>query len=67
MLTPFILGPTEVLPWLIGSFNSNRFLTRVLLIALKMEAVSTSETLVNLYQSTWRYNPEDSHFHGCIY
>jgi hypothetical protein len=26
-----------------------------------MEAVQTSETMVNLYQSTWRYNPEDSH------
>jgi hypothetical protein len=26
-----------------------------------MEAVQTSETLVNSYQSTWRYNPEDSH------
>jgi hypothetical protein len=29
-------------------------------IALMMEAVQTSETLVNSYQSTWRYNPEDS-------
>jgi hypothetical protein len=27
-----------------------------------MEAVQTSETLVN-YQFTWRYNPEDSHLH----
>jgi hypothetical protein len=26
-----------------------------------MEAVSTSETLVNFYQTTRRYNPEDSH------
>jgi hypothetical protein len=26
-----------------------------------MEAVSTSETLVNIYQTTWCYNPEDSH------
>jgi hypothetical protein len=31
------------------------------MIALKMEAVRTSETLVNLYQNTWRYNPDDSH------
>jgi hypothetical protein len=30
-------------------------------IALMMEAASASETLVNLYQSTRRYNPEDSH------
>jgi hypothetical protein len=27
-----------------------------------MEAASTSETLVNFYQTTQRYNPEDSHF-----
>jgi hypothetical protein len=26
-----------------------------------MEATRTSETLVNFYQSTRRYNPEDSH------
>jgi hypothetical protein len=32
-----------------------------LLIALMMEAESTSETLVNFYQTTRRYNPEDSH------
>jgi hypothetical protein len=31
------------------------------LIALMMEAVQTCETLVNSYQSTRRYNPEDSH------
>jgi hypothetical protein len=30
------------------------------LIALMMEEVQTSETLVNLYQSTQRYDPEDS-------
>jgi hypothetical protein len=26
-----------------------------------MEAASTSETSVNFYQTTRRYNPEDSH------
>jgi hypothetical protein len=31
-------------------------------IALVMEAARTSETLVNFYQTTRRYNPEDSHF-----
>jgi hypothetical protein len=31
-------------------------------IALVMEAARTSETLVNFYQTTPRYNPEDSHF-----
>jgi hypothetical protein len=35
-----------------------------LLIALMIEAVRTSEMLVNLYQCTWRYNPEDSHLHA---
>jgi hypothetical protein len=34
---------------------------RGLLIALMMEAARTSETLVNFYQTTRRYNPEDSH------
>jgi hypothetical protein len=32
-----------------------------LLIALMMEAASTSEMSVNFYQTTRRYNPEDSH------
>jgi hypothetical protein len=31
------------------------------LIALMMEAARTSETLVTFYQTTGRYNPEDSH------
>jgi hypothetical protein len=30
-----------------------------------MEATSTSETLVNFYQTTRRYNPEDSHLPIC--
>jgi hypothetical protein len=33
----------------------------MMIIALMMEAVSTSETLVNFYQTTWRNIPEDSH------
>jgi hypothetical protein len=33
---------------------SNQFLARGLLITLMMEAVSTSETLVNFYQTTLR-------------
>jgi hypothetical protein len=31
------------------------------MIALMMEAARTSETLVNFYQTTLRYNAEDSH------
>jgi hypothetical protein len=33
------------------------------LIALMIEAVNTSETSVNFYQTTRRNNPEDSHLH----
>jgi hypothetical protein len=29
-----------------------------------MEAVQSSETLVNSYQSARRYNPEDGHLHS---
>jgi hypothetical protein len=37
-------------------------------IALMMEEVNTSETLVNLYQSTRRYNPEDRLFiRDCLF
>jgi hypothetical protein len=32
-----------------------------ILIALVIEAARTSETLVHFYQTTRRYNPEDSH------
>jgi hypothetical protein len=32
------------------------------IIALMIEVASTSETLVNFYQTTWSNNPEDSHF-----
>jgi hypothetical protein len=32
-------------------------------IALMMEAADTHETSVNVYQTTWRNNPEDSHLH----
>jgi hypothetical protein len=35
----------------------------IALITLMMEATKTSETLVNFYQTTRRYNPEDSHLH----
>jgi hypothetical protein len=32
-----------------------------------MEAAGTSETLVNLYQTTRRYTPEDSHLYLLYY
>jgi hypothetical protein len=31
-----------------------------------MEAARTSETLVNFYQTTRRYNPEDSHLRKIV-
>jgi hypothetical protein len=37
------------------------------IIALMMEAASTSETLVNFYQTTCRNNPEDSDLHTCCH
>jgi hypothetical protein len=36
---------------------------RAMIIAPTMDVASTSETLVNFYQTTRRYNPEDSHLH----
>jgi hypothetical protein len=36
---------------------------RGFLVVPMMEAASTSETLVNFYQTTWRNIPEDSHLH----
>jgi hypothetical protein len=33
------------------------------IIALMLEAGTTSETLVNFYQTTRRYNPDDSNLH----
>jgi hypothetical protein len=38
----------------------------VVVIALMMEAVSTSGRSVNLYQTTRRNDPEDSHLHTII-
>jgi hypothetical protein len=34
-------------------------------IALMVEAARTSEMSVNVYQTTWRNIPEDSHLHTC--
>jgi hypothetical protein len=35
--------------------------------ALMMKAAGTSETLVNFYHTTRRYNPEDSHLPKRVY
>jgi hypothetical protein len=44
-------------------YITTRFLSPGLLIALMMEAARTSETVVNFYQTTRCYNPEDSNLH----
>jgi hypothetical protein len=44
-------------------FKPNHNREVVCVIALTMETVQTSETSVNSYQTTRRYNPEDSHLH----
>jgi hypothetical protein len=41
--------------------ENDRVLARGFLITLMMEAARTSETSVNFYQTTRRYNPEDSY------
>jgi hypothetical protein len=38
-----------------------------MIIALMMEAASTSETSVNFYQTTRRNNPEDSHLYPRLF
>jgi hypothetical protein len=34
---------------------------KVAVFVAMMEAATTTETSVNIYQTTWRNNPEDSH------
>jgi hypothetical protein len=43
--------------------NVSKVLTASIIIALMMEAVNTSETSINFYQTTWCNIPEDSHLH----
>jgi hypothetical protein len=53
MRTPYFAIPATALPVVASS-----------LIALMMEAASTSETLVNFYQTTRLNIPEDCHLQG---
>jgi hypothetical protein len=62
ILTDFPTGPIKVLPCPNGSHISNQFLARGVLIALMMEATSTSETSETFYHTTQRNMPEDSIF-----
>jgi hypothetical protein len=43
--------------------NVSEVLAASIIRAIITEAARTSETLVNFYQTTWHYNPEDSHLH----
>jgi hypothetical protein len=47
----------------IGEISGSHGGEYIRLIALMMEAASTSETSVNFYQTTRRNIPEDSHLH----
>jgi hypothetical protein len=38
-------------------------LATFIIITLMMEVASTSETLVNFYQTAWHNNPENSHLY----
>jgi hypothetical protein len=51
--------------WLTLHFISSVLLCSIIraIIALMMEAASTSKTSVNFYQTTWCNNPEDSQLH----
>jgi hypothetical protein len=62
-LSPFSTGPAKVLHCPTGSYISILFLACGLLIAVMMEAASTSETWANFYQTARRNNPEDIHLH----
>jgi hypothetical protein len=44
--------------WVVAPYSLLEIYQR---FALMMEAARSSETLVNFYQTTRRYNPEDSH------
>jgi hypothetical protein len=48
--------------WVVAPCSLVEVYRRFLVIAL-METASTSETSVNFYQTTRRYNPENSHLH----
>jgi hypothetical protein len=53
--SPLVLS--RFLPWLTGSYISNRFYARSLVITMTMETARTSEMMVNFHQTTQHYNP----------
>jgi hypothetical protein len=61
-LSPYRMRPCLPCWW---RWLSSGMLRRVVSwkLTLMMEAVSTSETSVNFYETTWRHLQEDGHFH----
>jgi hypothetical protein len=39
------------------------FISTSIMKAMIIDAAKTAETLVNFYQTTWHYNPENSQLH----
>jgi hypothetical protein len=54
----------KLLPCPVCSYISTHIFTRGLLNVLMMEAVCTSETSVNFYETTWCNIAEDSHLNS---
>jgi hypothetical protein len=53
--------------WVVAPCSLVKFTNVSEVNALMMEGARTSETLVNFYQTTRRYNPEHSHLHTEIH
>jgi hypothetical protein len=62
-LETLVFSPFNHLTWLIAreDFIISEVLAASIIRAMMMEAASTSEMLVNFYQTTRCYNPEDIH------
>jgi hypothetical protein len=67
---PIVIHSPLVSPSLLGLptplYNLLSF-SHGLVIALMMDAVCTSETLVNFNVTTWRYIPKTLNFNSCLY
>jgi hypothetical protein len=61
--SPIVTHTPLVSPVHLDSYITSYPFARGSLIALMMEAVRTSATLVNIYLTTWQYIPEDSKLH----
>jgi hypothetical protein len=64
---PSHTGSAKLLPCPTCSYILTHFFSHSLLITLMMEVVSTYETSVNFYQTTWCNIREASHCHTCCH